>query len=311
MSAKWEALLMWWQRRHENGVSDYVYYGTVMVIAIGLAMLVISRKEMSVFQAMAVVGKFAFIASMLAMLFRGRWGSTLVLFVITTVTISLIFFTVDHYDLLPRTVRTLPPPLSLLHPDAEGAELFDYRLGDRLDVPECPSTPGTFQRNYSGPEGRACFRHLASERIASPLGADENVVVDRMDLARFGVINAIQPLCVALRDGRIVGVAAHIATYGKYDVLRSFENTFHQPPDHAVWHAIPGSDSYYERDLWSSAQVRSAVYTFTMPPFGRSHGYSYSSLVMESPEGPRPFAGTRMSLGDCPRIALDYPADAR
>ncbi|MGC7402361.1 hypothetical protein ACPWR0_00810 [Pandoraea pneumonica] len=311
MSEKREALLTWWQRRHENGVSDYVYYGTVMVIAIGLAMLLILSKDMPVLQAMAVIGKFAIAASMLARMFRENWGRTLVLLVGTMLAAVLIVVLIVSFAPRPRTAATPPLAVSLLHLDTEGPELADYRLGARLDVPECPSTSGALQRSYSGPDGPACFRHLSSERIATPLGADENVAVDRLDLARFGVINPVQPVCVALRDGHIVGVAVHVAKYRRRDVERSIQNTLQQPPDHVRWYSDPGSDSYYERDLWSSPQVRSAVYTRTVPPHGRAPGYDYSTLVMESPEGPRPFAATRMALDDCPRIALDYPADAR
>jgi len=313
MNAKWEALLIWWQRRRENGASGGVYYSTIMLIALGLAVLVISTREMSVVPAMLVIAKFALIGSILARMFRGNLLATLVMFVVTLVIVYVLFLLLvvylssRHHD----RVSTLPPALSLLHPNADGAELVDYRLGERLDVPECPSAAGSLQRSYQGPDGGACFRHLTSERIGSPLGTDENVVVDRLDLARFEVFSVVQPVCVALRDGRIVGVAVHVAERRRYDVLRSMQNTFQQPAAHVRWQAVARSDSYYDRDLWTSAQVRSAMYTLTVPPLGRSAGSVDVMLVMESPEGPRPFAATRMSLGDCPAIALDYQAAAR
>lgn len=111
MNAKWEALLIWWQRRRENGASDGVYYSTIMLIALGLAVLVISTREMSVVPAMLVIAKFALIGSILARMFRENLLATLVMCVVTVAIVSVLFVLLVVY-LSSRDhdrVSTLPP----------------------------------------------------------------------------------------------------------------------------------------------------------------------------------------------------------
>lgn len=313
MGTKWAELVVWWQHRHENGAWDYVYYGTVMVIMLGVACLATAGQDMNVVERMFVFGKLAVVGAILARMFRYGWLFTLALFMATIVVVVGIFFLIATFAVTPP--KPPQPALSLLHPMSDGAELLDYRLGDPLNAPECPSVRETLQRSYRGPDGTPCFRHLTNARIGLPMGANEMVLVDRLDLARFGAFSTVRPVCIALRDARIVGVAAHVATAPGHnmrsDAIRSLQNTFQKAPDHVQWQAGPRSRSYYERDLWEDEHVRSAIYTWTVPPQRRSAGFVESFMVMESPQTPRPFASTRMDLRfDCPQIALDYSADS-
>lgn len=318
-----ETLTDWWRRRADNGVSDYLFYAAVIGITLIVGLFVLSGRGMETQAFLVALAKVGIVGAAVALLLRWAVPPALmaVIKVAAIVAVS-VAVPVGLMWLLPKPVIPPPPPApALVHLSANSAELLGYRLGDPLTVPECKFVQDTLQLSYLGPDGAPCFRHRTNDLIGTPMGPNEIVVVDRLDLERFQVFSTAMPVCIALREGRIEAVSMYVltkpVTEDKRDVVkRSLTATFAQPSANKRWILVedwdPTKDSYYEREVWTSTGVVSRLYSMVVPSVGRNHGYIHGVLVVEATDGTHPFFGKEMDFRfDCPVIGPDQQDDAR
>lgn len=325
MSMLRETLSDWWRRRADNGVNDYLFYAVIIGAALLAGLIVLSGKGMGTQAFLIALAKVGIVGAAVALLLR--WVVRLALIEVTKLTaivylcITVAAVIAGLLAILPKPTIPQPPAPDLVHLSANSAELLGYRLGDSLTVPECKFVQDTLQLSYLGPDGAPCFRHRTNDLIGKPMGLNEIVVVDRLDLERFQVFSTAMPVCIALREGRIEAVSMYVltkpVTNDKRDMVkRSLTATFAKPSVNKRWILVEYMDSakdpYYERDVWTSTGVVSRLYSKVVHSVGRSHGYINGVLVMESADGTRPFFGKEMDFRfDCPVIGPDQQDDAR
>ncbi|MCE4060197.1 hypothetical protein LXM60_08280 [Pandoraea sputorum] len=320
MSVLRETLTDWWRRRADNGVSDYFFYAAVIGIALIVGLFVLSGKGMDTQAFLIALAKVGIVGTAVALLLRWVVPPALmeVIKVAVIVAVSLAV-PVGLIGMLPKPIIPPPPPApALVYLSANRAELLGYRLGDPLTVPECKFVQDTLQLSYLGPDRAPCFRHRTNDLIGKPMGSNEIVVVDRLDLERFQAFSTAMPVCISLHDGRIDALSVYVLTPSfnrdKRDMVkRSLAETFAQPSANRRWILRawddPSYDSYYERDVWTSTGVVSRLYALVKPsvPLARGPGFIRAVLLLESADGTHPFFGKATDLRfDCPVIGPDY-----
>ncbi|VVD80007.1 hypothetical protein PCO31010_01094 [Pandoraea commovens] len=320
MSVLRETLADWWRRRADNGVSDYLFYAAVIGIALIVGLFVLSGDEMSTQGSLIALAKFGIVGAAAALLLRWVVPPALMEVIkVAAIVAVCLAVPVGLLGLLPKPKILPPPPApALVHLDGDSAELLGYRLGDPLTVPECKFVQDTLQLSYLGPDGAPCFRHRTNDLIGKPMGLNEVVVVDRLDLERFQAFSTAMPVCISLHDGRIDALSVHVLTPSlikdKRDMVkRSLTATFARPSANRRWILRawddPSYDSYYERDVWTSARGVSRLYALVVPsvPISRGPGFIRAVLLLESSDGTHPFFGKVTDFRfDCPVVGPDY-----
>lgn len=193
-----------------------------------------------------------------------------------------------------------------------GGSILGYEIGEAFDVPQCLERRSAVSgsQEYLPPSKDACFRHQVLADSGRPIAKVENVLVDQLDIRqRFGGVNAVRPLCVAVKDGRVRAVAVHIDGAGGHmdDRMRAIEQMIS-----AMTQAVPVRISMSEVVLdrtetqtvrrWrTSGEEFALVSQVSQANFGKRVSVFRAMLIGGVPEGIADFSGALNSLkGDCP-----------
>jgi hypothetical protein len=206
--------------------------------------------------------------------------------------------------------RTPTQSRKIIDIDGAGFSLMGYLIGGPFELPQCSTrVKDGYNAEYEAPTSSACFRHMDSSMPGATLTASENVLVDRLDIARhYANVNWIRPVCVAVDHDRILAVAAHIDMgSGKpvTEVEAAFVKALHDEPRVATWTRSSQRELItFTSRVWTQTDMVFAIVTEEQHSTNGRGGLPPSAIMIAAkPDILYRFKSHRTLLeGDCPVI---------
>jgi hypothetical protein len=217
--------------------------------------------------------------------------------------------------------RTPTQARKIIDIDDAGSSFIGYRIGAPFDVPQCSTNVVDGRRaEYDTQTSSVCFRHMDSVIPGAPLMAFEMLLVDRLDIGRhYANVNWIRPVCVAVEDGRIMAVAAHI-DMGRAKPVSKVEaavaEALHGEPRLTTWARSNQRElTSFTSRVWRQTDMVFAIFTEERRSINGRGGFPPSSMIVAAKQDILyRFEGNKTVIeGDCPALesANDVGYNAR
>ena len=196
--------------------------------------------------------------------------------------LALIFATAAYFSSRPAAavsggVKATPMPIFAL--SESSISLAGYRLGDALNLDECPIEKNNYGVNsYSANILINCYRHLSPTRVGRPVIDAESIEIDRLDLARiYPIANWAAPICIAMIRGHVEAVELALEPYGvagktAAQVLTDAAMPLRSPTAHRSYTPDPVGLPNFQVNEWTRTENTAQIASYTFAGSGRGGG---------------------------------------